>query len=80
MLSPEKQRAKTATPASASPGERASPEKWRKVQIRADELALNEGKPHETKNKHFRRAKRELLGLQTLPDPDKPLETMPLAK
>ena len=54
--------------------ERASPEKWKKIQRRAGELALNEGKsPGEAKERHLRRAKRELLGLQTLPDPDKTL-------
>ena len=53
--------------------ERASPEKWKKVHRRAGELAMNEGKgPGEAKEKHLRRAKRELLGLQTLPDPEKP--------
>ena len=53
--------------------ERASPEKWKKVHRRAGELAMNEGtRPKEAKEKHLRRAKRELLGLQTLPDPDKP--------
>jgi hypothetical protein len=55
-------------------GEKASPEKWRRVSRRAGEVAMNEGKrPEEIQERHVRRAKRELLGLQTLPDPDNPL-------
>jgi len=58
--------------------ERASPNKWNKVSSRAAEIAVNEGK-HTTQidETHERRAKRELLGLQTLPDPDMPLATKP---
>src|SRR5690242_20506024 len=69
MLPTEKQKAE---PKEGYLGERASPGKWKKVHRRAGELAMNEGKPRETKEKHLRRAKRELLGLQTLPDPEKP--------
>jgi hypothetical protein len=55
-------------------GEKASPEKWSRVSRRAGEVAMNEGKrPEEIQERHVRRAKRELLGLQTLPDPDNPL-------
>ena len=40
---------------------------------RAGEIAMNKGKrPEEKGKKDTRRAKREILGLQTLPDPDKP--------
>ena len=54
-------------------GERASPEKWKEIQRRAGELAMNEGKsPEKAKGEHLRNAKRELLGLQTLPDPENP--------
>jgi hypothetical protein len=70
MLPKEKQK---AGPMAGHLGERASPEKWKNVHRRAGELALNEGdKPKEVKEKHLRRAKRELLGLQTLRNPDKP--------
>ena len=51
--------------------ETASPEKWKKIHQRAGELAMNEGKG-EVKEEHLRRAKRELLGLQTLRDPENP--------
>jgi hypothetical protein len=51
--------------------EKASPEKWKEIHQRAEELAMNEGKG-EAKEEHLRRAKRELLGLQTLPDPENP--------
>jgi hypothetical protein len=54
-------------------GEKASPEKWEQIQQRAGELAMNEGK-EEAKEEHLRRAKRELLGLQTLADPENPGE------
>lgn len=57
-------------------GERASPEKWKKISRRAGEIALNKGKRRKQKGKSdTRRAKRELLGLQTLPDPDNPAVT-----
>ncbi len=68
MLPKEKQGA--ALPKSR---ERASPGRWKKISQRAGELAMNEGKnPKGPKEKHLRRAKRELLGLQTLRDPEKP--------
>ena len=55
-------------------GERASPQKWKRIRKRAGELAVLERKePGEVKEKHLRRAKRELLGLQTMPDPDNPV-------
>jgi hypothetical protein len=55
-------------------GERASPEKWKRIRTRAGELAVLERKqPGEVKGKHLRRAKQELLGLQTMLDPDNPL-------
>jgi hypothetical protein len=54
-------------------GERASSEKWKKVSLRAGEIAMNKGKRREEKGESdTRRAKRELLGLQTLPNPDHP--------
>jgi len=57
-------------------GERASPQKWKQIRKRAGELAVLERKqPGEVKEKHLRRAKRELLGLQTMPVPDNPLGT-----
>ena len=65
---------KTAEIKPSKQGERASPEKWKKINRRAGELAMIEGKPlGGVKKRHVRRAKRELLGLQTLPDPDDPL-------
>jgi hypothetical protein len=58
-------------------GERASPRKWKRIRKRAGELAVLERKQHgEVKKKHLRRAKRELLGLQTMPDPDDPVATL----
>ena len=55
-------------------GARATQEKWRKIRQRAGELALNRGKStKEPSNDDIRRAERELLGLQTLPNPDEPL-------
>jgi len=78
MLPAEKQSVAPTKPGiktSGQTGERASPEKWEKVRRRAGELALNEGKPAgAAQEKHLRRAKRELLGLQTLTDPDNPLK------
>jgi len=57
-------------------GERASPQKWKRIRKRAGELAvLEREQPGEVKEKHLRRAKRELLGLQTMPVPDNPLGT-----
>jgi hypothetical protein len=54
--------------------ERASPQKWKRIQKRAGELAvLDRKQPGEVMEKHLRRAKRELLGVQTMPDPDNPL-------
>ena len=68
LLPPEKQ--SVAPPKKV---EKASPEKWKEIHQRAGELAMNEGKrPREAKEEHLRRAKRELLGLQTLPDPENP--------
>ena len=68
LLPPEKQ--SVAPPKKV---EKASPEKWKEIQERAGELAVNEGKaPGEAKEEHLRRAKRELLGLQTLSDPENP--------
>src|SRR5262245_28641537 len=56
--------------------ERASSEKWKQVGLRAGEIAMNKGKRPEAKGKNdTRRAKRELLGLQTLPNPDNPAVT-----
>ena len=61
---------------SSKKGERASPEKWKKVSLRAGEIAMNKGKRREEKGESdTRRAKRELLGLQTLPNPDNPAVT-----
>jgi hypothetical protein len=55
-------------------GVRANAEKRRKIRDRAGELALNRGKAaNEISNEDVRRAERELLGLQTLPNPDEPL-------
>jgi hypothetical protein len=48
----------------AERGEKASPEKWKKIKRRASELAMLDGKT-EPDEKHARRAKRELLGVQT---------------
>ena len=54
-------------------GAMASSEKWEQVGRRAGEIAMNRGKrPEEKGEKDTRRAKREILGLQTLPNPDKP--------
>ena len=53
--------------------ERATPRKWRKIEQRAREIALNHGKPAASiGTKEIQQAKRELLGLQTLKNPDKP--------
>jgi hypothetical protein len=58
---------------------RASREKWRKIQKRAGELAMNQGKAAaEPSEHHVRRAERELLGLQTMLNPDDPLATKPV--
>jgi len=55
-------------------GEKASSEKRKQINRRASELAMTQGKRRgEVEEHHVRRAKRELLGLQTLPDPDNPL-------
>lgn len=57
-------------------GEKAGPEKLKQISRRAGELAMNQGKrPAEAEKGHVRRAKRELLGLQTLPNPDNPLDS-----
>ena len=54
--------------------ERATPDKWKKITRRAGEIAMNQGKHSgEVEESHKRRAKRELLGLQTSSDPDDPL-------
>jgi hypothetical protein len=46
-------------------GERASPAKWKRIQERAGELAMNRGKgAHEADKKEMQRAKRELLDMQ----------------
>ena len=56
-------------------GERATPRKWEMIKQRAGELALNHGKhPEDADEREYTRAKRELLGLQTLPEPDDPLK------
>jgi hypothetical protein len=66
--------AKSAGSTRPKQGERASPKKWEKIHRRAEELATTQGKrPGEVEERHLRRAKRELLGLQTLPDPENPL-------
>ena len=55
-------------------GEKATTRKWEMIKQRAGELALNHGKRAEDADAtEYRRAKRELLGLQTLPEPDDPL-------
>jgi len=50
----------------AAHGEKATTRKWEIIKQRAAELALNHGKRAEDANEtDYRRAKRELLGLQT---------------
>jgi hypothetical protein len=57
---------------------RASADKARKIRKRAGELAMNRGQPpHEPSREDVRRAQRELLGLQTLPNPDDPSAKKP---
>jgi len=68
MLRKEKQ---SVSPAKTS--EKASPEKWKKIRRRAGEMATNEGKrPEDANEENMRHAKRELMGLQTLSDPENP--------
>ena len=58
---------------------RASRDKWQKIHKRAGELAMNRGKAADEPSDHdVRRAERELLGLQTLPNPEDPLTRKPL--
>ena len=57
-------------------GARASQEKWLKIRNRAGELAVNRGKgANEASTEDVRRAQRELLGLQTMANPDDPLSS-----
>jgi|KBSSwiStaDraftv2_1062776.scaffolds.fasta_scaffold10281171_1 hypothetical protein len=57
---------------------RASADKAHKIRKRAGELAMNRGQPaHEPSYEDVRRAERELLGLQTLPNPDDPSAKKP---
>jgi hypothetical protein len=57
-------------------GVRASQDKWLKIRNRAGELAVNRGKgANEASNEDVRRAQRELLGLQTMANPDDPLSS-----
>jgi len=59
-----------------SVGVRASQDKWLKIRNRAGELAVNRGKgANEANNEDVRRAQRELLGLQTMTNPDEPLSS-----
>ena len=59
---------------SSKRGVRAGEDKRRKIRQRACELAMNRGRRlNEVSEEDVRRAERELLGLQTLPDPDNPL-------
>ena len=52
---------------------RASDDKRRKIRKRAGEVAMNQGRPaHEPSRADVTHAERELLGLQTLPNPDDP--------
>src|SRR5881409_2162705 len=52
---------------------RASDDKRQEIRKRAGELAMNQGKPaHEPSSNDITHAERELLGLQTLPNPDDP--------
>jgi len=46
-------------------GAKATPAKWKRIQERAGELAMNRGKgAHEADKKEMQRAKRELLDMQ----------------
>jgi hypothetical protein len=66
-------REKQSVVAPSKKKEKASPETWKKIRRRAGELAGNEGKrPQDANEEHLRHAKRELLGLQTLSDPENP--------
>ena len=68
LLSKEEQ---SVAPAKNS--EKANPETWKKIRRRAGEMATNEGKRAEdASEEHMRHAKRELMGLQTLSDPENP--------
>ena len=55
-------------------GERAGSAKRKRIHRRASELAMSQGKGKAGES-DLRRAKRELLGLQTLPDPDDPMSS-----
>ena len=62
------------------PGQRASPAKWKRIQERAGELAMNRGKgAHEADKKEMQRAKRELLDMQ-ISSPSQDSSLYPLAK
>ncbi|HKQ36557.1 MAG TPA: hypothetical protein VJ063_00685 [Verrucomicrobiae bacterium] len=57
---------------------RASRGKLQKIQKRAGELALNRGRrAEEPSHNDVTHAERELLGLQTLPNPDDPTAGKP---
>jgi len=57
---------------------RASDDKRQKIRKRAGELAMNHGRPaHEPSATDVTHAERELLGLQTLPNPDDPSAEKP---
>jgi len=63
----------------SKPPARATQDKWQRIRKRAGELAMNQGKPaDEPSSSDVTHAERELLGLQTLPNPDDPLATKPL--
>jgi hypothetical protein len=52
---------------------------WKRIRKRAEELAMNRGMAANQATEHdVRRAERELLGLQTLPNPEDPLTRNPL--
>ena len=58
---------------------RASRGKWQRIRRRAGELAMNRGRrADESSRSDVMHAERELLGLQTLPNPDDPSAKKPL--
>jgi hypothetical protein len=60
-------------PGKRKTGTRASDAKRQKIRKRAGEIAVNQGRrAHEPSGTDVTHAERELLGLQTLPDPDDP--------
>lgn len=58
---------------------RATRSKLQKIRKRAGELAMNRGRSADEPSHHdVAHAERELLGLQTLPNPDDPSARKPL--